>query len=165
MERKLELCLFISKVVISIVVVSQKHSSLLLNRVNYKRNRFCSIASQNFFLVNLLTLFCKLDYFTNWKIFLSVLWKDLAYKRVSKFSPKKFYEIGPWSCFMTEEISHILISLLENYRLRSSATIYRHNTFPNAPTITRLKRTAPLPFNRVNVLSGNSHEASKFRSF
>jgi hypothetical protein len=47
------------------------------------------------FEVNLLN-FCKLDCFTARRFLILVLWEDLAYKKVIKFIPKKFYDINPW---------------------------------------------------------------------
>jgi hypothetical protein len=49
------------------------------------------------FCVQLLTLFCKLDHFINVRniCFIGMKRSSLQY-RISKFTPKKFYEIDPW---------------------------------------------------------------------
>jgi len=50
--------------------------------------------SQNYFGVNLLTLFCNLDHFiNNSNIYLIFMKRSSLQNRVSKFTPKKFYEI------------------------------------------------------------------------
>jgi hypothetical protein len=51
--------------------------------------------SHKLFGINLLTLFCKLDRFINaYNNYHSVVKRSILQTRVSKFSPKKFYEIN-----------------------------------------------------------------------
>ncbi len=51
-----------------------------------------------FFVVNLLTLYGKLDLFIAMQqILLMLIKRSSLQKRVSKFTPKKFYEIDPRS--------------------------------------------------------------------
>jgi hypothetical protein len=50
------------------------------------------------FGINLLTLLCKLDHFINISNIYSIFMNICSLQnRVSKFTPKKFYEIDPWS--------------------------------------------------------------------
>ncbi len=52
--------------------------------------------SQTFFGVNLLTLLCKLDHFINISNIYGIFMKRYSLQnRVSKFTPKMFYEIDP----------------------------------------------------------------------
>ncbi len=48
------------------------------------------------FGVHLLTLFCNPDCFTTERLFLCGLKRSSLQKRVSKYNPKRFNEIGPW---------------------------------------------------------------------
>jgi hypothetical protein len=48
------------------------------------------------FGVHLLTVFRKLDCFTTERLFLCDLKRSSLHKRVSKYNPERFNEIGPW---------------------------------------------------------------------
>ncbi len=67
-----------------------KQSSLQKRVSNITPKKFHEI---DLFGVNFLTPFCKLERFTFRTLFLSELWKDLAYKRDQDDYPKKLYEL------------------------------------------------------------------------
>ncbi len=57
---------------------------------------YTGVNVKNFFGVNLLTLFCKLEYFIIIRNIYDIAMKRYSLQnRVRKFMPKKFYEINP----------------------------------------------------------------------
>ncbi len=62
----------------------------------HKMNGLCRGQSYKTFFELIYSLFCKLDKCINLNITFSVMRKEIALKRVSKFTQKKFHKNDTW---------------------------------------------------------------------